>query len=246
MGQAAVDLPNPIDRPAPGALPMSADDLLAQLAGDEIDRLLADADAKPGDDTHLPESLDGPEVPQLAELLAATKSIVDAAAFSPELPPRGSVGSAAPPTVSVPTPVGKLDDALSKAAATATAQVVGDAGMLESAVAAAPVPTNESAAPAAASTPGPGIDFGPARTDQPTTHAERAELAPANDELANELPDPADDLERVSLVVRLLEVINLPFIACPQIVRDLLGKVAILTALNSVGVLLYVMLFRRH
>ena len=48
MGQAAVDLPDPLDRPAgaPGAatpLP-DADDLLAQLAGDEIERLLSEAD----------------------------------------------------------------------------------------------------------------------------------------------------------------------------------------------------------
>src|SRR5688572_29729295 len=46
MGQAAVDLPDPLDQQPP-ASPGGMDDLLAQLAGDEIDRLLAEADAEP-------------------------------------------------------------------------------------------------------------------------------------------------------------------------------------------------------
>src|SRR5205085_7155067 len=43
MGQAAVDLPDPLESPPPAAN-TSTDDLLAQLAGDEIDRLLAEAE----------------------------------------------------------------------------------------------------------------------------------------------------------------------------------------------------------
>ena len=47
MGQATIDLPDPTQLPPDGAAPAaanSADDLLSQLAGDEIDRLLAEAD----------------------------------------------------------------------------------------------------------------------------------------------------------------------------------------------------------
>src|SRR4051794_41818047 len=44
MGKAALDLPDPLQAP-PGEAMTSADDLLAQLAGDEIDRLLAEAEA---------------------------------------------------------------------------------------------------------------------------------------------------------------------------------------------------------
>ena len=52
MGQAAVDLPDPLDNPptqagAPERAAAGADDLLAQMAGQEIDRLLADADVEP-------------------------------------------------------------------------------------------------------------------------------------------------------------------------------------------------------
>src|SRR5690242_8797016 len=44
MGQATVDLPDPGEMPA---APMSsADDLLSQMAGEEIDRLLAEADVE--------------------------------------------------------------------------------------------------------------------------------------------------------------------------------------------------------
>src|SRR3954464_1012368 len=44
MGQATVDLPDPSEMPA---APMSsADDLLSQMAGDEIDRLLAEAEGE--------------------------------------------------------------------------------------------------------------------------------------------------------------------------------------------------------
>ena len=45
MGQAAVDLPDPLDAQSPQSA-AGMDDLLAQLAGDEIDRLLAEAEAE--------------------------------------------------------------------------------------------------------------------------------------------------------------------------------------------------------
>src|SRR5690349_20447544 len=47
MAQTAVDLPDPLGggKTAAGAALKSADDLLAQLAGDEVDRLLQEADA---------------------------------------------------------------------------------------------------------------------------------------------------------------------------------------------------------
>jgi hypothetical protein len=48
MGKSVVDLPDPLEQSAPepltSAAPAGVDDLLAQMAGDEIDRLLAEAD----------------------------------------------------------------------------------------------------------------------------------------------------------------------------------------------------------
>jgi hypothetical protein len=48
MGKSVIDLPDPLEQSAPepltSAAPAGVDDLLAQMAGDEIDRLLAEAD----------------------------------------------------------------------------------------------------------------------------------------------------------------------------------------------------------
>lgn len=46
MGQAVMDLPDPLDAPPPPASMAGTDDLLSQLAGDEIDRLLAEAEVE--------------------------------------------------------------------------------------------------------------------------------------------------------------------------------------------------------
>jgi hypothetical protein len=54
------------------------------------------------------------------------------------------------------------------------------------------------------------------------------------------------DEERVPLLVRLLEWMNAPLSSLPDPLRELLGKIALVTTLNSVAVLLYVMIFRRH
>jgi len=44
MGKAAIDLPDPLSPPEAAKPLTSTDDLLAQLAGEEIDRLLAEVD----------------------------------------------------------------------------------------------------------------------------------------------------------------------------------------------------------
>lgn len=81
MGKAPVDLPDPLEQPSspPGA---GADDLLSQLAGDEIDRLLAEAERAPG----------GPEMrrdaaaePEEDELEADEETVVAQSAEKPDL-----------------------------------------------------------------------------------------------------------------------------------------------------------------
>jgi hypothetical protein len=54
------------------------------------------------------------------------------------------------------------------------------------------------------------------------------------------------DEDRVPLLVRLLEWFNAPLSSLPDHVREALGKVALVTTFNSIAVLLYVMVFRRH
>ena len=48
MPRTAVNLPDPTQTPARGAA-SNADDLLSQLAGEELDRLLSEAESAPAD-----------------------------------------------------------------------------------------------------------------------------------------------------------------------------------------------------
>jgi hypothetical protein len=162
MGQAAVDLPDPLEKPKP-APTTSADDLLAQLAGDEIDRLLADADAG--------------------------KSPTPAS--SPLEPP---ILIESPPIVAEAAPV--LEE-----------------------------PT-------------------PDRGDTETGNPERSALAAS--ELAQQTMDLPDLDADVPLFLKPLVWLNSPLEMFPEQFRETLGKIAVLTLVNAIAVLAYVVLFRRH
>jgi hypothetical protein len=203
MGQAAVDLPDPLSKP-PSPL-SGADDLLSQMAGEQIDRLIAESEsakaaiATPNDpfasqlDDLFNQLNSAP-----ADLVTVEQSVVE--------PPPAPV--APPPLVVEATPAAVVEEPP------------------------APQPI--------------------AAIEQPTSAAERAALTPPIDPVAaiEALPPPApaaaSDEERVSILVRVLELINAPFAACPDMLRDMLGKLAILTLMNSIGVILYVVIFRKH
>src|SRR3954454_2232135 len=75
MAQTAVDLPDPLESKGEHAL-NNADDLLAQLAGEEVDRLLSEADGHP--------LLGKVELPPAASAAdAASPAATDGAANSP-------------------------------------------------------------------------------------------------------------------------------------------------------------------
>ena len=59
-------------------------------------------------------------------------------------------------------------------------------------------------------------------------------------------PSPADGPERTPLPVRVLEWVNKPLAGLPEVVRQAMGKVAILTLINAILVLVYVLLVRPH
>lgn len=92
-----------------------------------------------------------------------------------------------------------------------------------------------------AAKPPPPVAGDPTHIEQATTQAELTALS-----------QPAPSLEALiqfdekpSPLVRLLELLNAPFAFVPDSVRDLLGKIAILTLMNAIGVLLYLFLFKR-
>ena len=102
MGQAMVDLPDPLETPAASGL--GADDLLAQMAGEEIDRLLAEAEAEtPKVRTPRPPVIEDESLP-LAEPQGPAPATVDA----PAVEATAAVASSAP----VDSLAGELDSLL--------------------------------------------------------------------------------------------------------------------------------------
>lgn len=209
MGQAAVDLPDPLNPPAaPSAA--STDDLLAQLAGEEIDRMLAEADAP------------APQKP--------------AAAPVPELlPPIAPPAARGTPVAS---DAAQLNNIFRKLEAEGMEDPV-------AAVAAIGAPGATKAAQ-----PGTRGEANPFDEDE-LLAAERGALntADALTALTRETDDgPAGQGRgaRPSLLIRTLEWINSPLESCPEETRETMGKIAILTTVNAVAILAYVLFFRRH
>jgi hypothetical protein len=60
------------------------------------------------------------------------------------------------------------------------------------------------------------------------------------------LPPPEPKVGRDPILFRVLELANYPLLACSDAAREAVGKIALLTLFNSVAVLVYVILFRKH
>jgi hypothetical protein len=245
MGKAAVDLPDPLQTssgPDRGRALTSTDDLLAQLAGEEIDRLLAEVeDAAPA-----------PAEPAPAPAPSAAPP-----AFLLETPsPTPASTAAVPPVIDEPAPQPDL--------ARDAADLNAELDAIFGAAAAAPP------SPAVLHPPQPGVSAaGPDADSADTSAAERAGLmAPAAAAAAGSprsqpaaapaaaitasAPAPAraaaapePDAGPLPIYLRPLEWINAPLESCPQPVRDFVGKAAIITLANAAAILIYVLLFRR-
>jgi hypothetical protein len=295
MGQATVDLPDPLEAPPPSSL-SGTDDLLAQLAGDEIDRLLAEADLEQKAPATKGEAPSDPAATPAREASSATPAVTTHAApvapveAAAKREPAAPAAPAPAPTNDVAaTAVGgdELDDLLSKleeggasslaartpiepppvaeapnAAATESTSLVDrvpdilaqfPAAAADATAAAQPnasATADASASPAqvAASTAIPAA-IPEDDSDVLMSAAERDALKIselADDGIAAE-PAAADDPGpgRLAPLVKLLELLNAPMSFVPDRLRDTLGKVAIVTLVNSIAVLVYV-LFLRH
>jgi hypothetical protein len=274
MGQAAIDLPDPAESVSTDAGPSlaSADDLLAQLAGQEIDRLLADADPAPATKTSAATESATAELDSIAEdhpdaNAQRVQQLLDPASVDDELLSKAMAKGNRPEATTPVSPdeayaaqVDQLFKQLSdkepaKADSAPAAEFIAAAPTPAPGpeALATPVPTlNESTPAANSETTAPAIE-----ADIATSAAERAALnAPAETPAAAPVTEPpaAPTIEkilqdipsaRVPIYLRILETLNTPFAACPEFARDLLGKVAILTMMNSVGLLLYVLLFKK-
>lgn len=264
MGKAALDLPDPLEQPSTGtSTPASADDLLSQLAGDEIDRLLAEAETeRPGATATAPEpapsaanetipqdppaALDrapfaaaAPENHAVAEQLDALFSQLDQSDSAPS----ADAPSADAPVADAPAPASAadaltvaqadpLDQAISQAAPSLLPRINEDQTSGSS--------NEASAAPVA------GSDAGTTAAERslldainPTAQAEDSEA-----EQSAELDIDALDAP-LPIYFKPLVWINAPFDALSPGLRESLGKAAVLTLVNAIAVLLYVLIFRR-
>jgi ribosomal protein L12E/L44/L45/RPP1/RPP2 len=244
----------------------AADDLLAQLAGEDIDKLLAEAEveaapaaaaaAAPAEsakadpappppasepavtaDEELAKNLDelfedikkeetppAPASPAGSPAAVATADPGPAAAAmesEPSLPPVGDP-AARPETDMAQTAAPPADPSAEPSAADAAAQTPPGAGDV-AVPAAAPIKQ-------AYDTPQAGSGG-----EQPAAQSEASSAAAAK----------SADEDRLPFYIRFLEFLNSPLDAFSDPMREIIGKIALVTLLNSIAVIGYVLLFRR-
>lgn len=205
MGQAAVDLPDPLSPPAPADSAVNADDLLAQMAGEEIDRLLAEQ-----------------EVERSPKPVPAATS--DKGAPAPATAPNATN----PPAQSNPSESDALTGVLGQITP-------------ESDAAADPVATLASASQSAPE----GKSAAELLDEELAADEARAAISSARfqadpDAAGSEASSP------LPLPLRVLAWVSAPLDACPDHVREAIGKIAIITAVNALAVLFYVLFLRPH
>jgi len=219
-GQAELDLPDPLEQSAPASGsggPTSApteDDLLAQLAGDEIDRLLAEAGVpapKPAGSATVPEALapDPADVPiapddverelsaQLDSLFKEIEKPAETKADATSI--EALPASSGEPAVVVENPVGFT---------AVTPELV-------------PTPPTSLVYPAP---------------------AQVTSVAPVELKFDN-LPPPRRSW-LWNVVLTPLELLSLPLSGTSDATRATVGKLAILTLFNAIAVIVYVLVFR--
>lgn len=254
MGQVAIDLPDPLNNSGPAG--PGVDDLLAQLAGEEIDRLLAEAEI---------------ERPAKAVEVMVPPGAVNVAADEPvvvEMKPQKTAAQA--PGAGDPEKLSSENEALSPPAGISEAGVEeldarvaqelnnlfselnsDNAGTGSAAESPAEVEAAEMEAAVAVEAMGPSI---PAAPSDPMAQAQALEQQLLSKTLMDALGGP-EVIESApsrmktlgfSLLLKPLEWANAPLAACSDTVRGALGKVAILTLINALAILLYVVFLRKH
>lgn len=275
------DLPDPAQA-AGAAKAGGTDELLAQLAGDEIDRLLAEADkhaaaggsAVEVDPSAVAAEVAGPEVPDPSEAEVVAAAAEVAAAETTEV-----AAAVAEPAPAKPKRRNAADG--SRAAGEALHPDDPLAGQLDSLfeeLSKQPDPLAEAApagqaapppqpAPAAETDPAPtavaegaGSEFDDAtsaterdrlvagldqETTDPVAAAEAAaEITAAIDGAVRQAARPGRELP--AFVLKPLVWMNAPFAFLPDTLRDILGKVGLVTFVNAVALLAYLRFFRKH
>jgi hypothetical protein len=245
MGQATADLPDPLEPAAAPSTPAGADDLLAQLAGDEIDRLLAEAEVEQ-------EKLPPAASPYPREADAAFDAALRGAADSAD--PAQSTQNNLPVVSPAPNAAATLNQQMQQVFAGLTPVAPGagedmaapappkliDAKVIDTRI--TPAASMSDATSAMQPVIVAPADGGTSLAERDGLRAGEADALSIN--TLGELEEPEPETN-VPLVLRPLVWINAPFAAVPEDARAALGKVAIVTLVNAIGVLAYVLIFRR-
>lgn len=229
MAQATAE---PSQKNEKAAAPASTDELLSQLAGNEIDRLLAEADAKPAP----------------AELSRTNMDV----APPPAAPPPAEEASLSRQIDEIFVELEKGQSKEAPARAEPLAQGAERAALLEAAGFDAPG--------AAAAAPGDSQD--PVHDAQPQGDERSELLRAAGFQSADQLADAVDsqslasggadslqdleECESLPIYLKPLAWINAPLVKVSPSTRQVMGKLGILTMVNALAVLAYVVFFRKH
>jgi hypothetical protein len=263
MGKGPIDLPDPLNQPHLDE--ESADELLAQMAGAEIDRLLRENDLErvPAVLVHPPRE----SPPPRDEPREPAEAAPDAEPPDPPL----TIADIDEQTARAAEAViehyggvpGEVAQATSDAAATAdTAQAI-DAELARQLddvfaqiknpeTALPPVPASQAASLAQQVQANPQADKAADLLEQIGALEKQilsTEILQTTQQLLAEPimkcpPLPEDGAPTLPIYLRPLEWINLPLSWCTDEARDAVGKVAIVTLVNALAILLYVLLFR--
>jgi hypothetical protein len=231
------------------------DDLLAQLAGEEIDRLLAEAEVeRPAKAVEVvvepPAEFAEPEV-SVAEVSTAEKAALAPSGDDPEQL-KSEPDAPTPAKPFAEADVEALDARVAKELDTLFTELNTEKPAATPVVAAAPA-----VAPAAPVAPEmvAAVEAAiPAVPADPVAHAQALERQVLGQTLMDALggaetaEGPRGRLKSINFwfLLKPLEWLNAPLSACSDTFRESLGKVAIMTLVNALAILLYVLFLRKH
>ena len=276
MGKAQIDLPDPLEQPHLDE--ESADELLAQLAGEEIDRLLRENDIEripavlvnPPDETALrqpkpfaPRTPAPPPPPAPARPAAPAN---DPPLTLADIDEQGAKAAEAVIQQHGATP-GEVTQATADAAVAATTAHEIDAELARQLddvfaqiknpeTALPPVPANQASSLTQQALiadprrqPDKSVDLLEQLGDLEkqilnTEILQKTQQLLAEPVLKPERSDDTDGPPKLPLYLRPLEWISLPLSYCGDGVRDTLGKIAVVTLVNALAILLYILIFR--
>lgn len=235
MSQGAVkDLPDPLDTPvaSQGAAPSggSPDDLLSQMADEAIDKLIADSEkgtsaaSSPADPVSPANDEKDPPAP-VAELQTELDSVFD------KLDQSADPSPASEPAAEAPSDASGLELVEPPALEPQPAEP-------EPSPPGHPVPSIE--------TPPPPAPEQPAIEPPPAEPRGRSpDVKALLDEAVATAPRASGESVAGSILLLPLRLLNAPFGGLGDRTRDALGQIGIVTLLNAIAVLVYVLWFRR-